>query len=95
MVVFSHNPRLLRRMKQEDDFKFLASLDYIIRLCLSNKKLPGMVAVHSFYPSTLKTGTGGCLSSSPAWSIELVPEQSGLHKESQAIDTHVFKSSIW
>jgi hypothetical protein len=34
---------------------------------------------HTFNPSTQEAEAGGSLSSRPAWSIEQVPGQSGLH----------------
>ena len=41
------------------------------------------VAVHTFYLDTLEAEAGGSLpvSSRLVWSIELVPGQSGLHRE--------------
>jgi hypothetical protein len=39
------------------------------------------VVAHTFNPSTWEAEAGGFLSSRPAWSIERVPGQPGLHRE--------------
>jgi hypothetical protein len=39
------------------------------------------VVVHDFNPSTLEAEAGGFLSSRPAWSIEWVPGQPGIYRE--------------
>jgi hypothetical protein len=36
---------------------------------------------HAFNPGTWEAEAGGFLNSRPAWSTELVPGQSGLHRE--------------
>jgi hypothetical protein len=41
---------------------------------------PDMVA-HAFNPSTRKAEAGRLMSSRPAWSTKLVPEQSGLYRD--------------
>jgi hypothetical protein len=39
------------------------------------------MVVHAFETSTWEAEAGGFLSSSPAWSTELVPGQPGLHRK--------------
>jgi hypothetical protein len=39
------------------------------------------VVAHAFDPSTWEAEVGGFLSLRPAWSIESIPGQPGLHKE--------------
>ena len=49
--------------------------------------------------SALEAEAGGSLSSRPAWSIELVPGQPGLHRETLAQGgwwgAHAFNPSTW
>jgi hypothetical protein len=48
---------------------------------IRNYSLKLGVLAHTFNPSTWEAEAGGFLSSKPAWSIEWVPRQPGLHRE--------------
>jgi hypothetical protein len=46
--------------------------------------------VHAFNPNTQETEAGGSLSLRWAWSIQRVPDQSGVHREIQPQKTKLY-----
>jgi hypothetical protein len=60
---------------------FICLFGSLFILLMLEHKPSWAVVAHAFNPSIWEAEVGGFLSSSPAWSTELVPGQPGLHRE--------------